>query len=149
MKPSVLRNFAFHASALRQLVAMLEDYGEELIVGRDTVYYDGEASKGDAVKLADYLKEWEYFGQEGADVRIRYEGEVCIVSFCLYESSISDEETVASFQWLADDLAEEGFGPPTKVELCNDLFEPQKTLTGEISDFDSSGEMDALDLQPK
>ena len=128
------------------LMALLEDYGEELIVGRDAVYYDDGASKDDAVALAEFLKEWGYFGQEGADARIRYEGEECIISFCLYESSIIDEQIVESFQWIANDLAEEGFGPPTKVELCNLMFEPQKTLTGDVNDFDRLGEMDAFNL---
>lgn len=115
--------------------ALFADFGSELVVGNDSVYYDGDATKNDAKLLADFLKEWEYFCDEGTDARIRYEGGECIVSFCLYESAVSDDEIVSVFQSIANDLAGSGFGPPTKVELCNDMFEPLVTLTGVAEDF--------------
>lgn len=112
------------------LAALLDDYGTEVSLGNDSVYYDGDATLADAKKLQQFLIEMDYFGNQGCDVRIRREAGKCIISFVLEDEALQDDEMLDAFQAMADLLADEGFGSPTFVELCDNTFEPAETLTG-------------------
>ena len=118
------------------IAALFGDLGTEVTFGNDSVFYDDGATQEDAERLAELLKDWELFENAGMEARIRYEEEMCIVSFYFDEDAWNDENAIEYYQLVADALASEQFGSPVCLEICNDNLEAKRTLIGTVSEDD-------------
>mgnify|MGYP000247612724 CR=1 FL=1 len=109
---------------------LLADYGTPVEFGDDTVFVSGDATKADARKLCSYLTEQEFLGQAdgGADVKLRRNGDLVTVSFVMGDGAWEDPEIVDYFQYLADELVKQGFGPPVIIEICDDTMTARETV---------------------
>ena len=114
---------------LSDISALFADHGTVVEFAEDEVYIDGNATRYDAKTLADALKELGYFGGTGTSVRLRREAGQTIVSFVLRDGAWEDESTVEGFRQVGIQLSRAGFSPPLSIELCDDSFKVQRSLT--------------------
>ena len=109
--------------------ALFANHGTLMEYENDEVYFAGSATADDANRLAEALKEIHFFGGSGASVQIRREGNQTIVAFVVHDGVWQDESTSEAFHTVGSGLKEAGFESPLSIELCNDSFEAQRTLT--------------------
>ena len=112
------------------LATLFGDYGNVIVIGQDEIYYDGNAKEADARELGTFLTEAGFLGDSGVSVRISRNSEQCTVSFVLEDDAWDEPEVIEYFKMLASDLAYEGFGTEVIVELCDDTFEPHRSVVG-------------------
>jgi hypothetical protein len=106
----------------------LDDGGLVTFNAADEVYYVGEATWSDAEYLGATLTDEEYFGQAGATVRIAADSGVYTVSFVLRDGAWEDQVTRDAFQAFGGRIADDRFGRPLVIELCDEMLEPHVTL---------------------
>jgi hypothetical protein len=109
--------------------AIFANHGQLIEFENDEIYIAGDTTAEDADRLATALKEINFFGQDGTSVQIRREGSQTIVAFVVHDGVWQDESTVEAFRSVGVGLHEAGFDSPLSIELCNDNFEAQRTLT--------------------
>lgn len=103
-------------------------FGTVLEFGNDEVYYSGDATEDDARKLAEALREIEYFGASGASVRLESSSGQHTVSFVLVDNAWGDAELVDAFRTIGGTLAENALSAPLTIHLCDEYFTPQETI---------------------
>lgn len=104
-------------------------YGTLVEFGNDEVYYAGDATEDDARKLARVLQDLEIFDSGGASVRLESSSGHDTISFIFLENAWEDPETVDAFRIVGRTLIEAGFSTPLTVQLCDEYFVPQETLS--------------------
>ncbi len=113
-------DYALHPATYDPSISFYEN--DEVIMA------DG-VGEADARILAQALETVGFFGGKGASVRLAREEEGHTVSFVLLRDAWNEAETVEGFRTLGEHLAEEVLENPLTVELCDDSFDVQKTLT--------------------
>lgn len=108
--------------------ALFANHGQLIEFGNDEIYIAGDATTEDADRLADALKEQDFFGGTGSSVRIRRDGHQTIISFVVQDGVWNDQSTVEAFQQIGARLNEAGFERPLSIELCNLNFEMQRSI---------------------
>jgi hypothetical protein len=104
-------------------------YGTVIEFGNDEVYYAGDATEEDARELARVLQEVGCFGSGGVSVRLESSSARYTVSFVLVEDAWDDPEIVLAFSDIGNTLTESGLPTPLVIQLCDECFAVQKTLT--------------------
>lgn len=121
--------FLHEGVGFADLGGLLVDHGTLVEFADDEVYFDGDATREDANKLAGALKELDFFGSGGGvTVRIRREGSQTIISFVLIDGAWDDETTVDEFHQIGVGLNEAGFDPPLSIELCDDVLRVHRSF---------------------
>jgi hypothetical protein len=108
--------------------ALFANHGQLIEFGNDEIYIVGDASTEDADRLADALKELQYFDGTGSSVRIRRDGNQTIISFVVHDGVWNDQSMVEAFRQIGVSLNEAGFQQPLSIELCDDNFELQRSI---------------------
>lgn len=116
------------------LSALLDDYGTEITFGDNSIYINADATRDDAKKLATHFEANGTFDDTGIDVKLTKNGDHTEVSFITVAEFMNDAEIIEGFQIIADDLLAEGHGETVVVQLCDDYFNPQVTLTAQPLD---------------
>jgi hypothetical protein len=92
--------------------------GAEVKIGRDSVFYLGEAGKGDAEKLGAFLKETGWFRGQRYAVQILKTDRETVVSLLVSDEHKNDPRALNYAQKALPHLAEI-FGTPVRVRICN------------------------------
>ncbi len=110
------------------LILLDSSYGTVITLGNDEIYYTGDATEEDALKVAGILLEWEYFGSNGATAQVKAVSGQYTISLVLAENAWEDPEVKAVFTMIGRDLVASGLPTPLTIQLCDDCIEPQETL---------------------
>lgn len=122
--------FPFVLGSLLGVFLLLDSTFRPVVTfGNDEVYYTGDATEADARRLADVLREIEFFGADGASVQIESSSGQYTVSFMLVDDAWDDAETVDAFRGIGHLLAESGFSTPLKINLSDQYFTVQQSFT--------------------
>ena len=119
--------------AIAMVVLLLAQLGrgrKVMITDKEEVYYTSGASKEDALKLGQALKDVGYFDTQTAkSVQVAKNGQTVVVKFVVNSGAWGNEETVLAFGVMRTHLGEKIFaGQPVEVRLCDDHFNTKKTL---------------------
>ncbi|MCA9070805.1 MAG: hypothetical protein KDA84_17870 [Planctomycetaceae bacterium] len=79
--------------------------------------------------MAGVLQDIDYFGSDGVSVRLVSDAGHDTIAFVLVENAWNEADTVEAFRDVGRSVMEAGFSKPLTVQLCNEYFEVQKTLT--------------------
>lgn len=123
------------------VVALESSFGTVVAFGNDEIYYTDDATEADARTLAEALRDVEFFGGPGVSVQISATDGQYTVSFVMMEGAWNDADVVTYFRSVGRVLAVE-FGTPLTIQLCDDYFDPQNTITIEEADLDELWERD-------
>lgn len=116
-------------------MALEPSFGTRVAFGNDEVYYTEDATEADAHTLAGELREAKFFGGPGVSVQISATNGQYTVSFVMVEEAWNNAEVVGYFRAGGRLLALK-FGTPLTIQLCNEYFEPQNTITITEDDLD-------------
>ena len=116
-------------------LALEPSLGTRVSFGNDEVYYTQDATEADAHTLADALREANFFGGPGVSVQISATSGQYTISFVMVEQAWNNDDVVGYFRAGGRSLALE-FGTPLTIQLCNEYFEPQNTITITEDDLD-------------
>lgn len=111
-------------------------YGREIDFGNDcSVYYKSGATKEEAQKLGDNLKELGYFGDGPAAVQVARDGDTYVFRFVTVDSAWNNTEHQKNFAVMSYGIAEEMFpGKEVRIELCDDEFKTKSSFAPEKPD---------------
>jgi hypothetical protein len=102
--------------------------GKTMIGARDTIYYFGSATDGDAKALGQALREAGYLQDLGVSVVVSKGGRTAI-GFVVGDGVWERADAVASFGRLARQVAASVGGLPVQVRLLNAEMETKKEIT--------------------
>lgn len=108
-----------------------DDIGTRLAINaNDDIYYSGSATEADARNLGEVLTGLGYFpSSDGASVAVSRSPQGVTISFVLADDVWNEEEAVSHFKGLGEEIADQGFGRPLVIELCNSYFQSKRTLS--------------------
>jgi hypothetical protein len=97
----------------------------------DEVYYEGDATKEDAQRLGEALKELGFFGTEPGKAVYLSEGhEGIALSFVLKAGAWNEAETQQSVRTMCQYISANVFGgQPVEIRLCDDFLRVKKKLS--------------------
>lgn len=97
----------------------------------DEIYYEGDATKEDAQRLGEALKEQGFFGTEpGKSVYLSKGQEGIALSFVLKAGAWNETETQQSGRRMCQRLSANVFGgQPVEIRLCDEFLRVKKKLS--------------------
>lgn len=131
-------------------------FGRKIIVGsKDEVFYSGAATRVDATRLGQALKEAGYLKDRGVSVGLSKDKGGTAVSFVVQEGAWNQPQIISGFEEVGREIAPSIGGFPIRVRLIDSAFETRKevgvgrVLVGtkdELYYFGSATESNAGDL---
>lgn len=119
---------SFVSLTLFELVHSASSAATYRVNDKDDVLYSNGATEEDARVLGELLTKYNYFSGSGASVKIERPPQGLAVSFVLGDGSWERPEVVDSMRTIGEFLAEDHFGRPLSVHLCNRHLEVKKSL---------------------
>ena len=93
------------------------------------VYYEDSVHARDARFLSEELNNFGYFDDDiPTDVYLDHHENCFVVSYSLIDDAWEDDGVVDYYREMGEHLADTYFGHPLVVQLCNEDWDPQKTL---------------------
>lgn len=99
------------------------------ITNVEEVYYAGESTEADARKLGEILKTSGFFdGNNRKSVALRKDKTGNTISFALVKDFWNKPDVVKDFTAIGQNIADNGFGRPLTIHLCNRFMQVQKEI---------------------
>ncbi len=99
-----------------------------LIGAHDRVYYSGTASKQEADRLGQSLKDLHYFSDRGVTVFLNRDKDGTIVSFVVKDGTWDQPQMVTTFEAVGKAIAPSVGGLPVRVRLTNKMQDVKKEI---------------------
>lgn len=114
------------------------NYGKKITIGKNEVYYKGDATQADAQKLGNYLKEGnKYFDDNTAfAVQVEQQNGNYITRLVIDREKIKSAADLndEQYNFVAGEISKNVFdGKPITVEVTDEYFKPIKTYTSKQS----------------